>query len=112
MGKKDPRLKELVRKLACDVALPEEARPFFTTAQMAVLAVIRDECDSNRFCRLIVPEIAKRAGVGKDSAQLAIKIGNDTGVISVCSEQSKANTIVNRHIDSWTAIYNAGPSEH
>jgi hypothetical protein len=112
MGKREPKLQKLVRKLACDVALPDEARPFFTTAQMAVLAVIRDECDNNRVCRLIVPEIAKRAGVGNDSAQLAIKIGNDIGVISVSGEQSKANIIVNRHIVSWTAIHNAGPSEH
>jgi hypothetical protein len=42
---------------------------------------------------------------------LAVKIGNDIGVISVYSEQSKANIIVNRYIDSWTAIYNAGPPE-
>jgi hypothetical protein len=95
------------RELAADVAIPEEAAQFFTTAQKAVLAIIRDECASNTVCRLIASEIAKRAGVSIGTAILAVKIANDTGVISVSRAQSKANLIVNRHIDSWTTIHNA-----
>jgi ribosomal protein S25 len=108
MPRKKPSLQKLqVRELAYDVALPEEARQFFTTAQLAVLAVIRDECASNTVCRLIVSEIAKRAGVKTGTATLAVKIAKDIGVISVSNAHSKANIIVNRHIDSWTTIHNA-----
>lgn len=96
-----------VRLLAYDVALPEEAQSLFTTAQMAVLAVIRDECANNSICRLNVPEIAKRASVSTTAARRAIAIAKKSGVISA-DEQSNANAIVNQCIKSWTAIYNAG----
>ena len=103
--------KQAVRRLASDVALPEEARSLFTTAQMAVLAVIRDECANNSICRLIVPEIARRASVSATAAKRGIAIAKESGVISVDVEQSKANTIVNHCIESWTAIYNAGSND-
>jgi hypothetical protein len=58
------------RMLAANVALPEWARRF-TTSEMAVLAVIRDECDRSNFCTLILGEIAERAGrcIGKSWLQ-------------------------------------------
>jgi hypothetical protein len=111
MLRRTPTLqKQAVRRLASDVALPEEARSLFTTAQMAVLAVIRDECANNSICRLIVPEIANRASVSATAAKRAIAIAKKSGVISVDIGQGNANTIntiVNHCIESWTAIHNA-----
>jgi hypothetical protein len=44
------------------------------------------------------------------SAKLAIKLGNEVGVIVVVGDQSKANLIINRGIESWTAVDNHEPA--
>lgn len=83
-----------VRGKACDVALMPEVAGCFTTAALAVLAVIRDS--GSEGCVHSVAEIAVLAGVSKSTVYKAIQLAYATGIIG-----RPEAPIINLQIGRW-----------
>jgi FixJ family two-component response regulator len=70
------------------------------TSAMAVLAVIRHEANGTGECTLSVPQIAKRANVGRTKARAALRLAESLGVIAKEDAPDGRRMIVNRRIKS------------
>lgn len=71
------------RRLAFSGPLPPALASRFTTGELAVLRIIGDEVRDHGASGLPVAAIAARAGVGRTTAQRAIKIAAAAGLLTV-----------------------------
>lgn len=71
------------RLLASSGPMPPQLAARFTTGQLAVLKIIGDEVAANGVCGLCVDAIAARAGVCRRLAQVAVRMAEGDGLITV-----------------------------
>lgn len=71
------------RRLAASGPLPPTLACRFTTAEQAVLRIVGDTARSKGSCELTLGEIAARAGCGRTTAQGAIRLAGQLGLLSV-----------------------------
>ncbi|MBX9661364.1 MAG: hypothetical protein K2X00_22640 [Nitrospiraceae bacterium] len=71
------------RLLSCSGPMPPALAARFTEGQRAVLRIIADEAATKKECILCVDAIAARAGVSRRLAQMAIRLAEGDGLITV-----------------------------
>ena len=71
------------RRLAFSGSLPPALASRFTTGELAVLRIIGDEVRASGSCAVPIAAIAARAGVGRTTVQLAIKVAAAAGLLTV-----------------------------
>ncbi|MCJ2042966.1 hypothetical protein MKK58_00100 [Methylobacterium sp. J-078] len=71
------------RLLSCSGPLPPALAARFTEGQRAVLRIVADEVAAKTKCLLCVDAIAARAGVSRRLAQMAIRLAEGDGLITV-----------------------------
>ena len=70
------------RHLAACGPLPPKLAALFTTGQLAVLKIVRDEVRTQGSCRLPLGAIAARAGVCVTTARDTIRFAADEGLLT------------------------------
>lgn len=71
------------RRLAASGPLPPALASRFTTGEAAVLRIVGDECRDKGRCVLPLDAIAARAGVGRTTAQNALRLARRLGMVEV-----------------------------
>ncbi|MCJ2121021.1 hypothetical protein [Methylobacterium sp. J-077] len=71
------------RRLACSGPMPPALGSRFTTGQLAVLRIVGDEVARNGACALCIDAIAARAGVCRRLAQVAIRLAEGDGLLTI-----------------------------
>jgi hypothetical protein len=71
------------RRLAASGPLPPQLAAHFTTGELAVLRIVGDEVRAHGACSLHVDAIAARAGVGRTTAQNALREARALGLMTV-----------------------------
>ncbi|WP_174804959.1 hypothetical protein [Methylobacterium oxalidis] len=71
------------RRLAASGPMPPALAARFTTGEAAVLRIVGDECRDKGRCVLPLDAIAARAGVGRTTAQNALRLARRLGMIEI-----------------------------
>lgn len=71
------------RMLAASGPMPPRLAASFTTGELAALRIVADECRDRGFCALPLAAIAARAGIGRTTAQNAIRTAARLGLLEV-----------------------------
>lgn len=96
------------RQLACSGPLPPVLASRFTAGQLAVLWIVGDEVAKNGTCGLCIDAIAARAGVCRRLAQVAVRLAEGDGLLTVQERrhQGRKNDpnvirIISREWQAW-----------
>lgn len=98
------------RRLAASGPLPPALAARFTTGEIAVLRIVGDECRDKGRCVLPIDAIAARAGVGRTTAQNALREARRLGMVEVEERRQHGAknlpnrvTVVDREWRQWMA---------
>ncbi|WP_311276862.1 hypothetical protein [Methylobacterium sp. WCS2018Hpa-22] len=98
------------RRLAASGPLPPALAARFTTGEAAVLRIVGDECRDKGRCVLPLDAIAARAGVGRTTAQKAMREAKRLGLVNIEERRQTGAknlpnrvTVVDREWSSWLA---------
>ena len=96
------------RRLASSGPMPPALASRFTTSEAAVLRIVGDECRERGRCDLCLDAIAARAGVGRTTAQKALREAKLLGMIEIrerprtgAKNDTNVVTIVDREWRQW-----------
>lgn len=85
------------RRLAASGPLPPALAARFTTSEAAVMRIVGDECREKGRCVLPLDAIAARAGVGRTTAQNALRLARRLGMVAIEERrQTGAKNLPNR----------------
>ncbi|MBO1022832.1 hypothetical protein IPV08_23005 [Methylobacterium sp. SD274] len=98
------------RRLAASGPLPPALAARFTTGEAAVLRIVGDECRDKGRCVLPLDAIAARAGVGRTTAQKAMREAKRLGLVDIEERRQTGAknlpnrvTVVDREWSAWLA---------
>ena len=98
------------RRLAASGPLPPALAARFTVAELATLRIVGDEIREKGRCALPIDCIAARAGVGRTSAQNALRLARRLGLVRIeerrrTGAKSLPNivTVIDREWSAWLA---------
>lgn len=101
------------RRIAASGALPPQIAARFTTAEIAVLAIIADEVRHRGRCDRCIDELAARAGCSRSSAKNAIRAAARLALIHVTLRPRRMQKNLPNVIDivsqDWRAWMKRGP---
>lgn len=101
------------RRLAASGPLPPALAARFTTGELAVLRIVGDECRRAGTCDKTLGEVAARAGVGRTTAQRALRVAAMLGMIRVTERrrpyQRSLPNLVTVISAEWRAWLDRGP---
>ena len=96
------------RRLAASGPMPPALASRFTTSEAAVLRIVGDECRERGRCDLCLDAIAARAGVGRTTAQKALREAKILGMIEIrerprvgAKNDTNLVTVVDREWRQW-----------
>lgn len=100
------------RLLACSGPMPPRLATRFTESQRAVLRVVADAVAAQKTCDLCIDAIAARAGVSRRLVQVAIRLAEGDGLLTVEERRHKgrrnASNLVNIVNDEWRSWIERG----
>lgn len=97
------------RRLAASGPMPHALAAHFTTAELAALRIISDECRAHGACDRSIAEIAMRAGCRRTSVQNALRRARELGLLSISHRRRRGPsltnlvTIISREWLAWIA---------
>jgi len=103
------------RRLAASGPLPPALAVRFTTSEAAVMRIVGDECREKGRCVLPLDAIAARAGVGRTTAQNALRLARRLGMVEIEERrQTGAKNLPNRIVvvdREWSQWLARGPKK-
>lgn len=98
------------RRLAASGPLPPALAARFTTSEAAVMRIVGDECREKGRCVLPLDAIAARAGVGRTTAQNALRLARRLGMVEIEERRQTGAknlpnrvTVIDREWSQWLA---------
>ena len=101
------------RQLAATGPLPPALASHFTLSELAVLRIVGDACRREGACDATLGEIAARAGVGRTTAQGALRLAARLGLVRIVERrrpfQRSLSNVVTITSAEWSAWLRHGP---